>query len=245
MRNATNQPDFIIRGSPGQLQAGPAPGWRMGFLYDGPTALLDELTVHVGVLEGHLSPHPPHRHDHEELHFALSDRIAFVSGDGASQQAPIVMARGSVCFTDAHEAHTFLNVSADPASYLHMRWRRHAQAAPGEPRPRLYDPGPGRGIEDPAVFGKDALDRIIFSGPTRFAPRFTLKCVVLPRHSHIPLHRHDHEVAFAVVAGAVEVLGWKIESPGFALLGSRVPHGLSNPWPQPAVVYAAEFHGQA
>lgn len=235
--------DFIIRGRPDQLQAGPAPGWRIKILFHGSTAFLDELMVHVGALDGHLSPHPLHQHDHEELHFALSDSIEFVIGDDVSEaEQTLALAKGSVVFTDSHAPHTFRNIGNAPASYLHLRWKRNEPAVSGKPGLWFLDQGTSSGIADPASSDDGSVERIVYSGPTRYLSRITLKRIELPSGGQVPLHRHDHEVMFALVDGAVDILGRRVVAPGFAFMGSRVPHCLNNPGPAPAALYAVEFH---
>jgi hypothetical protein len=243
MRNGKTKIDFIIRGSPIQLETGPTCGWRMGILYSGPTAFLDELTVHIGMLDGRLSPHPPHGHDHEELHFALADHLEFVKDgvDGKMEEAK-ALAWGAVCFADSRMAHTFRNVGDDPASYLHLRWKRKDPAGRGKPGLWFFDPGPAVILANPAPPGDHVIERVIYSGSTRYLSSITLKCVVLPPGGRVPLHRHDHEVVFAFIAGSVEFLGKGIDAPGFAFAGSQVPHGVNNPGPVPAAFYAVEFH---
>lgn len=235
--------DFFIRGGPYRMQAGPAPGWSMEILFSGPTAFVDELMAHIGELDGFLSPHPFHQHDHEELHFALSNRMEFLIRDeNLAAERVMSLSAGSVVFTDSRVPHTFRNVGAVPAAYLHLRWKQSEPAVSGKPGLWFFDQGPPSGMAERVSPENGAVERIIYSGPTRYLSGIILKYIELPSGGRVPLHRHDHEVVFALVAGAMEILGRKIEAPGFAFMGSGVPHCLNNPGPVPALFYAVEFH---
>ena len=114
--NREARPDFVIRGVSAQLGEGPVPGWRVEVLYSGPTAYMDELFVHVGVLGGGMTPHPPHTHDHEEMHVTLSERIEHVTRDAVSgEERTTGLSRGAAFFTDSSEPHTFRNAGDEPA----------------------------------------------------------------------------------------------------------------------------------
>lgn len=243
MANVTAKAGFIIQGMPARLEEMLVPGWHMGVLYSGPTAFIDELLVHVGVLDGHLAPHPPHRHDHEELHISLSDRLEYVCRDGDSgEERVLALAKGSIFFIDSLEPHTVRNAGDAPAPYLHVRWKRTNPVPQGKPGLRISYQGPGPWGADLAIPPGSRRELEIYSGPTRFLSKMTLRSVVLSAGGEVPLHRHDHEVAFALAEGAVEILGKRVDAPGFAFMGSRVPHCLRNSGPTPAFFYAIEFH---
>lgn len=243
MGNGKSKVDFVIRGRPDRLQTVAAPGWRMEIFFHGATVFLDEFMVHVGELAGHLSPHPLHRHDHEELHFALSDRMEFiVSNDNLEMERTLALAKGSVVFTDSLAPHTFRNIGDAPASYLHLRWKRSEPAVSGKPGLWFLDQGASRVIAGHASSGNAAVERLVYSGPTRYLSQVTLKRIDFPSRGQVPLHRHDHEVVFALVDGVLEILGRRVVAPGFAFMGSYVPHCLINPGPEPAALYAVEFH---
>lgn len=235
--------DFVIRGVPAELQEGPVPGWRMRILYSGPTAFVDEFLVHAGELAGHLTPHPPHRHDHEELHIALSDQLEYVTReDDSGEEQARALSRGSVFFTDSHELHTFRNTGDNPAPYLHLRWRRGNLPADCRPGLRFFHQGRGDGGDAGGMPGEDGENLEVYSGPSRYFSRITLRSVTLPPGGAVPMHRHAHEVAFVLVGGAAEILGRRVEAPGFAFMRPWVPHCLHNPDSAPAWLYALEFH---
>jgi quercetin dioxygenase-like cupin family protein len=201
----------------------------MGILHAGPTAFLDELFVHVGELDGGLTPHPPHRHEHEELQVALCDHIRHVAReDDTGEEEDRLLPWGSFVFTDSNLAHTFRNAGAEPGRYLHLRWRK---ATP--------DAGARSGLR---VVHEGREDVEIYSGPSRYLSRITLKSFTLPAGGVVPKHRHDHEVAFVLVDGAAEVLGKRIEAPAFAFMKPGMPHGFRNPESATAWLYAVEFH---
>jgi len=165
-----------------------------------------------------------------------------IRDENLTAERALALSAGSVVFTDSHVPHTFRNVGAAPAAYLHLRWKQSEPVVSGKPGLWFLDQGPPSGMAVRASPENDAVERIIYSGPTRYLSRIILKRIDLPAGGRVPLHRHDHEAVFALVAGTTEILGRRVEAPGFTFMGSRVPHYLNNPGPAPVSFYAVEFH---
>jgi hypothetical protein len=47
------------------------------------------------------------------------------------------------------------------------------------------------------------------------------------------------------ISGSLEILGRKLQAPGFAFMGTQVPHYIMNHGPEPVEYYAIELHGEA
>lgn len=240
-------PDFIIRGIPRHMEEDPETGWHRRILFNGPTSFLDDLCAHGGLLSGHVTPHPPHCHEHEELHIALSENLEFVGCDADSEVEYVQpIDRGSLLFTDSNIPHSFRNNAPHPAAYLHIRWKNTPTTFPSEMK-RLhfyYSPGSRSGdFRRSTHEGSETIE--IYSGPTRYLSCLRALFVKLRPGSRIPFHRHAHEVIFIFISGSVEILGRKMDTPGFAFLGTRVPHYIVNHGPEPAAFYAFELHQEA
>lgn len=241
--NRVRIPDFIIQELPRRLEEEPESGWFRRILYFGPTALVDELCVHYGVLSSYVTPHPPHRHDHEEIHIALSDTLEHVSpGADAVTECTGKLEKGSLVFTDSELPHTFRNAGSEPAAYLHVRWKQNSPFAGGTPGLRVYYPDALRRSAYCGTWDEWGERIEIHSGPTRYLFRLTVRFFTLNAGCSIPLHRHGHEVLFALVSGFVEILGKSLNAPGVAFMGRHTPHYIVNHGPETAKLYAIEFH---
>jgi quercetin dioxygenase-like cupin family protein len=242
-KNSSHRPDFVIQEIPRQLEEDPVTGWHRQIVHFGPTGLMDELCVHSGVLSAHMTPHPPHRHDHEEIHFALSDDIEFVHLDeGLDVERASALKQGSVFFCDSTVPHTFRNSGKMPVSYLHVRWKQRIPFVDGKPGLRFSYPDTGLNGIFPATSGEGFESIEIYSGPTRYLSRLNARFLTLQSGCVIPLHRHDHEVLFALVSGCVDILGKKLDAPGFAFMGTRTPHSIINHGSTLAGLYVIELH---
>lgn len=239
-------PDFVIRGASCYMEEDPAKDWRTRVLFFGPTSVLDELHVHAGLLRGFVCPHPPHSHEHEELHIALSENLEFVFRDSDSQlEKAFPVEKGSLFYNDAELAHTIRNSASEPAAYLFARWKNRTRTYPSEIRKNFYYyPSSSRdNFRRSTGEGTETIE--IYSGPSRYLPRLRALFTKVLAGGRIPFHRHAHEVIFMFLSGSVEILGRKLDAPGFAFMGSQVPHYIVNPGPEPAEYYAFELHGEA
>jgi len=229
------------------MEENPATGWHRQTFFLGPTSFLEELCVHAGLLSGLVSPHPVHCHEHEELHIALSDNLEFVSCDKDSDvEKALQLGKGSLLYNDAEVAHTLRNKASRPAVYLFARWKNTTTTFPSEmKRPDFYySPGSGSGdLRRSRHEGSETIE--IYSGPSRYLPRLRALFTRILPGGVIPCHRHAHEVMFMFISGSFEILGRKLEAPGFAFMGTRVPHYIMNNGPEPVEYYAFELHGEA
>lgn len=237
-------PDFVIWEAPRHMEEDPETGWAIGILFFGPTSFLGELCVHTGLLSGHVMPHPPHCHEHEELIIALSENIEFVGCDADSDvQYARPVDRGSLLFTGSNIPHSVRNNASHPATYFHLRWKNTATGFPSEMQHLEFYYSPGsRSGDFKSSTHEDSETIEIYSGPTRYLPRLRALFTRILPGGVIPSHSHAHEVTFLFISGLVEINGRRLEAPGFAFMGSRVPHSIINHGQQPAEYYAFELH---
>jgi mannose-6-phosphate isomerase-like protein (cupin superfamily) len=82
-----------------------------------PTATLDQLEMHVGMLNSGEMSHPPHRHVNEELIILKEGSCETLSnGQWVRVEA------GSVVFNSSNSLHAFRNVGQWPAIYHVINW---------------------------------------------------------------------------------------------------------------------------
>jgi XRE family transcriptional regulator, regulator of sulfur utilization len=86
-------------------------------LYNGPTATVNQLEMHVSTLNPGLASHPPHRHVNEELIILREGECETLSGGEWVKVEP-----GSVVFNASNSLHGFRNVGRVPAVYHVINW---------------------------------------------------------------------------------------------------------------------------
>ena len=89
-------------------------------LVDTLTKTLAKLEMHETTLAPGASPHPAHRHSHEELILVKTGTIEVLQGTTVKTATP-----GSVVFMASNEWHGFRNVGQGTASYLVVRFDPH------------------------------------------------------------------------------------------------------------------------
>ena len=89
-------------------------------IVDTVTAALAKLEMHETTLQPGQSPHPPHRHAHEELMIVRSGTIEALQGNVTRTAGP-----GSVVYMASNELHGLRNTGTQPATYLVIRIDPH------------------------------------------------------------------------------------------------------------------------
>ena len=89
-------------------------------LVDTATAILSKLEMHETTLQPGESPHPPHRHGHEELMIVRSGTVQVYQNGVTKIAAP-----GAVIFMASNELHGLRNASHKPVTYLVVRYDPH------------------------------------------------------------------------------------------------------------------------
>jgi mannose-6-phosphate isomerase-like protein (cupin superfamily) len=112
-------------------------GWKPHGLFRGSTADLADLRCHVSVLEPGRSPHPPHRHDEEEILVVLDGEARLVTEDPNDPTQPIRLSasRGTFAYYPRGFAHTIENTSEAPVTYVMFKWVSDLRE-PAGPLPR-------------------------------------------------------------------------------------------------------------
>ena len=112
---------------------------RFRSLVDTATANLARLEMHVTTLAPGASPHPPHRHPHEELMIVQSGRLEALQDDVVRHAGP-----GAVIFEASNELHGLRNPGPDSATYVVIRIDPPGLASPDRPRCRATTGAPNR-----------------------------------------------------------------------------------------------------
>jgi quercetin dioxygenase-like cupin family protein len=82
-------------------------------ILDGMTHSNDHLEVHETTLAPGSEPHPPHRHEHEELFLMIRGEVTFTIAGSTT-----VIGSGGAAFVHSNELHGAHNHGTDPAQYF-------------------------------------------------------------------------------------------------------------------------------
>ena len=95
-------------------------------VFRSPTATLDELEMHVTHLPPGKEPHPPHKHQAEEMLIIREGTLEAMQNGKTRKVGP-----GSVIFQASNQLHGVKNVGSTTATYYVIRWASPAAT----PRP--------------------------------------------------------------------------------------------------------------
>ena len=216
-------------------------GWKAYPIFRGSTAALRVLTCHASVLTHDQCPHPPHRHDEDEILMVLAGEvdIEVPDFDGDAQNGRLRLQAGQFAYYPAQFAHTLRTLSEEPANYLMLKW----QGGPGSQPPLAFgrfdalapvaSPSPEKGFRT----------RPLFDGPTASLEKLHGHASMLLPGAGYESHVDAHDVAIVVLEGEVETLGERVQPFGVIFYPAGQSHGMTNPGATPARYVVFEFHG--
>lgn len=210
--------------------------WKPYHVFRGATANVADLTCHASVLiHGH-SPHPPHRHEEEEILILLSGEADLLLPDRRMR-----LKAGQLVYYPAQFAHTLEATSNAPASYLMFKWRNVAAAGTDS----LLTFRHARPFEDaPDSTVREGLSvRGLFQGPTTWLHRLECHVSTMPPGGGYEPHVDAHDVAIVLLDGQVETLGERVGARAVIFHPAGEAHGLRNPGDIDARYLVIEFHG--
>ncbi len=82
-------------------------------ILDGITHSGDHIEVHETMLVAGDSPHPPHRHAHDELFLMMTGKVG-ITIEGRTT----VIGPGAAAFVHSNEMHGVINAGTEPAQYF-------------------------------------------------------------------------------------------------------------------------------
>lgn len=225
------------------LPTDPAVGWRATHLFDGATPVLNHLSCHASTLLPGTCPHPPHRHEDEELLLMLDGEAELLLADspppdGARRHR---LTAGRLVYYPTRFAHTLTAAGDRPATYLMLRW-----AAPpvGDTSRTLGFREIELAVGNPPGDEARALRTVtLLEGTTGCLPRLQAHVSHLPHGAGYPPHADRHDVALIVLEGEVQTLERRAGPLDVVFYRAGEPHGMANPGSIPARYVVFEFHG--
>lgn len=217
-------------------------GWKPYPIFGGSTSALRSLTCHASVLGHDQCPHPPHRHDEEEILVVLSGEVDIMVPDvgGPNGNDRKRMHAGQFAYYPANFAHTLRAISEEPANYLMFKWQSGSRAG----TPLGFGQFDALGTIAPLAQEKGFRAKLLVEGPTDGLSK--LHChasTLLPGAGYSP-HVDAHDVAIIVLEGEIETLGERVKPCGVIFYPAGEPHGISNPGESLARYVVFEFHGE-
>jgi mannose-6-phosphate isomerase-like protein (cupin superfamily) len=219
--------------------------WTLYPLFDGSTTGTRHLSCHVSVLTQNQSPHPPHKHQEEEILLLLSGEVDLLLPDlpTTNGETRKRLRPGEMVYYPAHFAHTLQTVSEEPATYLMLKWRNGSNSIKLALQLGCRDFNCFYGIENSEV-EPGFHPRLLFEGPTGFMRKLHCHVSTLTSGAGYEPHIDAYDVAMVVLKGEVETLGERVNSNGVIFYAAGEPHGIHNPGKTTAKYVVFEFHGR-
>jgi ectoine hydroxylase-related dioxygenase (phytanoyl-CoA dioxygenase family)/uncharacterized cupin superfamily protein len=226
------------------LEQDPELGWKPRHLFRGSSANVRSMGCHVSVLDSGRQPHPPHRHEEEEILVVLDGEADLVVEDDGDPEAtrPVRARRGDVAYYPAGFAHTIHNTSRRPVTYVMFKWTT-GRAGSGDTLPyRLVSlpPAAPSGPDGPKGFSPVGL----LSGQTKHLRRLGAHVTTLQPGAGYEPHVDSYDVGIVLLEGTIETVGERLEPHGVVYYAGGEPHGMHNPGDTPAVYLVFEFQGE-
>ena len=214
-------------------------GWTPVRLFFGQTRTMAAIWGHLSVLKKDCWPHPPHRHEQEELLLLLSGEVDIIIPNAPDGQEHRRVRPGEFSYYPANFAHTVKTVSEQPANYLMFKWHgdlKHKGHRLGFCEHQAFDFRAGT--------EKEILStRVLFQAQTDFLQGFHCHTSVLSPGQGYEPHADDYDVLIIVLEGEVETLGQRVGPYGVIYYAAGEPHGMRNPGTTAAKYIVFEFHG--
>jgi quercetin dioxygenase-like cupin family protein len=243
---AEAKPTLPPRVYPLQLPLAPdhEKGWKPYPQFKGAAGGIQNFSCHVSVLNHGRCPHPPHRHEDEEILVMLAGEADLLLPDLPGAEATRQRLRaGEFVFYPAHFAHTLQTVSEQPANYLMFKWKNPGAAnATGTTtlpfgRFNLFADAESSG--DSGKFPR----RRLFDGATGCLRTLHGHVSTLAPGAGYDPHVDPYDVALILLEGSIETLGERVKPHAVIFYPAGRPHGLRNVGDTAARYVVFEFHG--
>jgi uncharacterized cupin superfamily protein len=220
------------------LQLDSGSWWTPRPLFRGGCVGLLDMSCHVSILDSGRSPHPPHRHEEEEILLLLSGEVdALLPLEGKPR---LPLRRGDFVYYPADYPHTLEVTGQEPASYLMFKW-----CGKQKPEQALMKFGAYRFICGDIKSESGFSSRQLFDAPTAYLSRFHCHLSYLAPGAGYREHADPYNVAILIVEGEVETLGQRVGPGGVVFYGAGEMHGMHNPGEVPARYVVFEFQGRS
>ena len=214
--------------------------WKIYYILNGFSSEMYQLSCHISALKSGECPHPPHKHDHEEILILLAGKAELLLPENEGTERVPIKA-GSFVYYPAHFAHSLRAVSSEPANYLMFKWKGRCRKDGAHLRYLLNDFFRFEEHQDQEQGFKSSL---IFEGPTGYLKKLHCHFSMLTAGAGYAAHKDDYDVAIILLEGEVETLGESIYPNSVVYYRAGNPHGMYNPGNTVAKYLVFEFHSR-
>ena len=202
-------------------------GWKPYRLFRGSTDKLQKMACHASFLTRGHCPHPPHRHDEEEILLVLAGEVEITLPD--LQTAPgdrtRRLDRGSFVYYPAQFTHTLQTTSAEPANYVMLKWKSKPKQSA---LPLVFSHFSVFDSTEQSEFQNGFCPRRLFQGPTNYLRKLCCHCSTLTPGSGYEPHVDAYDMAIVVLEGEVETLNQRAGPHSVIFYAEGEPHGMRN-----------------
>ena len=245
-RDRTSNRPLASRVYPLQLPLPPdeAKAWTPYPIFRGRTASIQDLACHISVLNPHRIPHPPHRHEEEEILLLLAGEVDLILPDLTTHDASerTRLRAGEFVYYPARFTHTLETTSAQPANYLMFKWKNRFGSVDTKPALsfgrftlRASETSPG---ETPGY-----RPQRVFEGATTWLRKLHCHVSTLAPGAGYDPHVDRYDVAIIALEGEFETIGERVKPHGVVFYPAGARHGMRNPGRATAKYVVFEFHG--
>ena len=211
-------------------------------IFLGPTPNIRRLDCHYSVLQSGKTPHPPHRHDEEEIVIPIHgevDVIRVAAGDAERRQTDRA-GPGQVIYHASNQAHTIRAAGSGPSAYLVFRWVGSSREIGAVLASSIFDIRERLAADLALAEDRDKTD--IFASQTSSLGRLACHLTTVKPGAGSNPHRNRHDVALVVLRGSIETLNQTVNAPSVAFYPAHTLHSARNAGASPAQYLAIEFH---
>jgi uncharacterized cupin superfamily protein len=215
-------------------------GWKPYDPFFGQTGSLELFGYHASVLSPGQCPHPPHRHPEEEFLIILDGEAEVVIADSPRDQTPTVkrLIKHQASYYPSQQHHTIRNVSANPVTYLMLRWRSSQTGTKWPLSTQIFDFASAR----PKHPGRGLAVLVLADEPTGLLSKLHIHLSELaPGHGYEP-HVDAYDAAILVLDGEIEIFDSTAGPNSMILIAAGEPHGIFNSTDKPAKYLVLELH---
>jgi quercetin dioxygenase-like cupin family protein len=210
-------------------------GWAPFPVFKGSSPGLRKWSCHASALAGGVCPHPPHRHNEEEILLLLSGGVDLVLP--TVEGGRVSIEPGQFAYYPSGFPHTIEATSRRPANYLMFRWL--GERPTRSPAARTFGVFDSGSAGEP---GEGYSARLVFQGPSKQVGKVRCHVARLGPGAGYEPHADRHEVAIVVLEGEIETLGIRVVPHGVVLYVAGESHGMRNPADTPARYLVLELH---
>ena len=221
-------------------------GWKPHSLFRGATPDIASMRCHVSVLDPARQPHPPHRHDEEEILLVLDGEADLVVQDNPAHEGIVRrtrVGRDTFAYYPSGFAHTIDNTSRSPVTYVMFKWKTDRKE-----RGSFLD---GRVVPLSPAYAEVARNSAsgmsgtrVLDGETRYLRHLHAHITRLEPGAGYAPHVDSYDVAIVVLDGVVETLGDQAHRNTVIFYAAGESHGMRNVADVPAIYVVFEFHGR-